>query len=120
MIFGGVKQKAQVDALRRGVDILVATPGRLLDHVGQKTIDLSQIDILVMDEADRMLDMGFIHDIRRIIKLLPKGRQNLMFSATFSGDIKKLADSFLNNPVLIEVAARNTASERVEQGLCHP
>jgi ATP-dependent RNA helicase RhlE len=115
IIFGGVKINPQISALRKGVDILVATPGRLLDHVNQKTLDLSQVEILVLDEADRMLDMGFIRDIRKILALLPKKRQNLLFSATFSDDIKRLADSLLVAPTLIEVARRNTASEQVEQ-----
>jgi ATP-dependent RNA helicase RhlE len=115
VIFGGVSIKPQIAALNRGVDILVATPGRLLDHVGQKTLDLSQVEILVLDEADRMLDMGFIHDIRKILARLPKKRQNLLFSATFSGDIKRLADGLMSNPSLIEVARRNTATELVEQ-----
>lgn len=115
IIFGGVKINPQIAALRQGVDIVVATPGRLLDHVNQKTLDLSQVDILVLDEADRMLDMGFIHDIRKVLALLPKQRQNLLFSATFSNDIKRLADGLLNSPVLIEVARRNTTSERVAQ-----
>jgi len=115
VIFGGVKINPQIATLRRGVDILVATPGRLLDHVNQKTLDLSQVEVLVLDEADRMLDMGFIHDIRKVLALLPKQRQNLLFSATFSNDIKKLADGLLNSPTLIEVAQRNTTSERVAQ-----
>jgi len=119
VIFGGVGFTPQAEALRRGVDILVATPGRLLDHVEQKTLDLSHIDILVLDEADRMLDMGFIRDIRRILALLPAQRQNLLFSATYSDDIKQLADSLLREPVLIEVARRNTAAELVTQ-VVHP
>lgn len=119
VIFGGVKINPQIATLRRGVDILVATPGRLLDHVSQKTLDLSQVDILVLDEADRMLDMGFIHDIRKVLALLPKQRQNLLFSATFSDDIKKLADSLLNSPALIEVARRNTTAESVDQVVHH-
>jgi ATP-dependent RNA helicase RhlE len=121
VIFGGVKINPQIDKLRRGVDILVATPGRLLDHAGQKTVDLSRIEILVLDEADRMLDMGFIHDIRKVLALLPKNgaRQNLLFSATFSNDIKQLADRLLNRPELIEVARRNTTAERIEQ-VVHP
>lgn len=119
VIFGGVKINPQIATLRRGVDILVATPGRLLDHVNQKTLDLSQVDILVLDEADRMLDMGFIHDIRKVLALLPKQRQNLLFSATFSNDIKKLADGLLDSPTLIEVAQRNTTSERVAQVVHH-
>ncbi len=119
VIFGGVNIKPQIDMLRRGVDILVATPGRLLDHAGQKTVDLSQVEILVLDEADRMLDMGFIHDIRKVLALLPKQRQNLLFSATYSEEIRKLADGLLRNPVLIEVARRNTAAELVTQ-VVHP
>jgi ATP-dependent RNA helicase RhlE len=119
VIFGGVSINPQIKALRKGVDILVATPGRLLDHVSQKTIDLSQVEILVLDEADRMLDMGFIRDIRKVLALLPKQRQNLLFSATFSDEIKRLSDGLLNEPALIEVARRNTASERVAQ-VVHP
>ncbi len=115
VIFGGVKIGPQINVLRHGVDILVATPGRLLDHVQQKTLDLSKVEILVLDEADRMLDMGFIHDIRKVLALLPNKRQNLLFSATFSGEIKTLADSLLNSPTLIEVARRNTAAETVAQ-----
>ncbi len=115
VIFGGVGINPQIDALRRGVDILVATPGRLLDHVGQKTVDLSKIEILVLDEADRMLDMGFIHDIKRVLALLPKARQNLLFSATYSDEIRQLADRLLDNPALVEVARRNTAAETVKQ-----
>lgn len=114
VIFGGVSINPQIDALRRGVDILVATPGRLLDHAEQRTVDLSQIQILVLDEADRMLDMGFIRDIRRVLKLLPNKRQNLMFSATYSKDIRELAQSMLRNPAEVEVA-RNTAVAAVEQ-----
>ena len=119
VIFGGVKIGPQITKLRNGVDILVATPGRLLDHVQQGTLDLSQVEILVLDEADRMLDMGFLRDIRKILALLPKGRQNLLFSATFSNEIKRLADNLLDSPALIEVARRNTASERVAQ-VVHP
>ncbi len=119
VIFGGVGINPQIGNLRRGVDIIVATPGRLLDHIGRRTIDLSRVEFLVLDEADRMLDMGFIHDIKKILALLPKKRQSLLFSATFSNDIKKLADNLLNSPKLIEVARRNTASELVEQ-LVHP
>ncbi|MES9939324.1 MAG: DEAD/DEAH box helicase [Candidatus Thiodiazotropha sp. 6PLUC2] len=117
VVFGGVKINPQIEKLRRGVDILVATPGRLLDHASQKTVDLSQIEILVLDEADRMLDMGFIHDIRKVLALLPTNstRQNLLFSATFSSDIKKLADRLLDRPELIEVARRNTTAERIKQ-----
>ena len=119
VIFGGVKIEPQIKLLRHGVDILVATPGRLLDHASQKTVDLSQVDVLVLDEADRMLDMGFVHDVRKVIRLLPKKRQNLLFSATFSDEIKKLADSLLNSPVMLEVARRNTSSEQVDQLIHH-
>jgi ATP-dependent RNA helicase RhlE len=119
VIFGGVKINPQIQRLRAGVDIVVATPGRLLDHVSQKTLDLSAVEILVLDEADRMLDMGFIHDIRKILGLLPKRRQNLLFSATYSNDIRKLADKLLDAPVLIEVARRNVPTELVEQ-VVHP
>ncbi len=115
VVFGGVSIGRQIKALRQGSDIVVATPGRLLDHVNQRTIDLSQIDILVLDECDRMLDMGFIHDIRKVMAQLPESRQILMFSATFSTAIRKLASTLLNNPVQIEVAPRNTAAEQVEQ-----
>ncbi|HEX9802781.1 MAG TPA: ATP-dependent RNA helicase RhlE [Gammaproteobacteria bacterium] len=119
VIFGGVKINPQIEKLRRGVDILVATPGRLLDHLSQKTVDLSRVEVLVLDEADRMLDMGFIRDIRKVLAVLPKQRQNLLFSATFSDEIKKLADGLLHNPALIEVARRNTSSELVNQ-VVHP
>jgi len=119
VIFGGVKINPQIARLRAGVDILVATPGRLLDHVSQKTLDLSKVEILVLDEADRMLDMGFIRDIRKIIALLPKQRQNLLFSATYSSDMRRLADSLLKDPVSIEVARRNTPTELVSQ-VVHP
>jgi superfamily II DNA/RNA helicase len=115
VVFGGVDIKTQTPALRTGVEILVATPGRLLDHVEQRTVQLNQVEILILDEADRMLDMGFLPDLKRILALLPKKRQNLMFSATFSNDIKKLADDFLTNPTLVEVARSNAASENVEQ-----
>jgi ATP-dependent RNA helicase RhlE len=114
-VFGGVNINPQIQDLRRGVDIVVATPGRLLDHVQQKTIDLRHVEILVLDEADRMLDMGFIHDIRRIIGLLPRQRQNLMFSATFPEEIRKLASTFMQHPVTVEVARRNTPAELVAQ-----
>jgi len=114
-VFGGVGINPQIASLRRGVDILVATPGRLLDHVQQRTADLGAIEILVLDEADRMLDMGFIRDIRKIIALLPKQRQNLMFSATFSPDIRELASGLLHQPVSVDVAPRNTAAETVSQ-----
>ena len=118
-VFGGVSIRPQIKKLRDGVDILVATPGRLLDHVGQDTVDLSQIEILVLDEADRMLDMGFIHDIRKVLKLVPKKKQTLLFSATFSNEIKRLAGDLLHDPELIEVAQRNTAADRVTQ-VVHP
>ncbi|MCB5183931.1 DEAD/DEAH box helicase [Methylobacillus gramineus] len=115
VMFGGVGINPQIARLKKPIDILVATPGRLLDHATQKTIDLSAIEILVLDEADRMLDMGFIRDIKRVLALLPKKRQNLLFSATFADEIKDLADSLLHNPGFVEVARRNTASELVEQ-----
>jgi len=115
VIFGGVSINPQKDSLRRGTDILVATPGRLLDHAQQRTIDFGKIEILVLDEADRMLDMGFINDIRRVIRLLPQQRQNLMFSATYSDDIRQLAHGLLRQPVEIEVARRNAAVESIEQ-----
>lgn len=115
VIFGGVNINPQIDMLRRGVEIVVATPGRLLDHAGQRTVDLSKVEVLVLDEADRMLDMGFMPDIKRVIHLLPKQRQNLMFSATFSGDIRKLAEGLLKNPVSIDIAPRNSAAESVDQ-----
>jgi ATP-dependent RNA helicase RhlE len=119
VIFGGVKINPQIQKLQRGVDILVATPGRLLDHVSQKTLDLSTVGILVLDEADRMLDMGFIRDIRRILALLPKRRQNLLFSATYNNEIRTLADTLLESPAQIEVARRNTPTELVSQ-VVHP
>ena len=118
-IYGGVGMQPQVDALRGGVDVVVATPGRLLDHVQQKTVDLRQVEILVLDEADRMLDMGFINDIRKILALLPAQRQNLLFSATFPEEIRKLAASFMKDPVTVEVARRNTPAELVGQ-VQHP
>ncbi|MBD2105842.1 MULTISPECIES: DEAD/DEAH box helicase [unclassified Nodosilinea] len=119
MIYGGVSFGGQIRQLRQGVDILIATPGRLLDHVSQGTIDLSAVEILVLDECDRMLDMGFIHDIRKIMGRLPDERQTLMFSATFSKPIQQLAHTLLKSPVQIEVAQRNTTAERVEQ-VVHP
>jgi ATP-dependent RNA helicase RhlE len=115
LVFGGVGMAPQVKALKAGVDILVATPGRLLDHVGQKTADLSAVEILVLDEADRMLDMGFIHDIRKVLALLPKTKQSLLFSATFSDDIRALAAGLLDDPQSVEVAPRNAAAELVTQ-----
>ncbi len=115
VVFGGVDMNPQTAALRGGVEIVIATPGRLLDHVQQKTVNLGQTQIFVMDEADRMLDMGFLPDLQRIINLLPKKRQNLMFSATFSTEIKRLAGSFLNDPVTIEVARSNATADNVTQ-----
>jgi len=117
VIFGGVKINPQKEKLRRGVDIVVATPGRLLDHVNQRTIDLSKVEILVLDEADRMLDMGFINDIRKVLALMPQhgARQNLLFSATFSKEIKQLADRLLDHPVQIQVARKNSTAERIDQ-----
>jgi ATP-dependent RNA helicase RhlE len=116
-IFGGVNINPQIAQLRGRVDILVATPGRLLDHVGQRTVDLSHVEILVLDEADRMLDMGFIHDIRKVLRLLPAQRQNLLFSATFSDEIRTLAHGLLDNPATVEVARRNAPAEAVEQSV---
>ncbi len=115
LIHGGVNLNPQVQALRQGADILVATPGRLLDHVQQKTVNLSRVGILVLDEADRMLDMGFIRDIRRILALLPSKRQNLLFSATFTDEIRKLAGGLLHAPALVEVARRNAEAEQIAQ-----
>jgi ATP-dependent RNA helicase RhlE len=115
VIFGGVNINTQKDKLGRGADIIIATPGRLLDHMGQGTIDLSSVEMLVLDEADRMLDMGFIHDIRKVIKRIPKERQTLLFSATFSADIKNLAKDFLRNPYEVQVTPENTTAERVSQ-----
>ena len=115
VIFGGVKMYSQIKSLRQGVDIIIATPGRLLDHVQQKNVSLSQIELFVLDEADRMLDMGFIHDIRKILSLLPKSRQSLLFSATFSDEIKALAAGFLQAPKMIETARVNTPAELVSQ-----
>ncbi|MEA1893082.1 MAG: DEAD/DEAH box helicase [Campylobacterota bacterium] len=117
IIFGGVKINPQIAALRRGVDIVIATPGRLLDHLSQNTIDLSHVNFFILDEADRMLDMGFINDIKKVMAIIPKQRQNLLFSATYSDEIKKLSDRLLNSPTLIEVARRNTASETVKQAV---
>ena len=119
VVYGGVNIDTQIPALRNGVEILVATPGRLLDHVQNKTLNLSQVGMLVLDEADRMLDMGFMPDLRRIIGLLPAARQNMMFSATFPEEIRRLADSFLKNPERVEVARRNAAAETVTQ-VVHP
>ncbi|HEY0846286.1 MAG TPA: DEAD/DEAH box helicase, partial [Noviherbaspirillum sp.] len=119
VIFGGVGIHPQIKLLAQGVDILVATPGRLLDHMQQGTVNLNQVEILVLDEADRMLDMGFIRDIRRILAVLPKQRQNLLFSATFSDEIKDLADGLLNKPAMIEVARRNSTADVIAQKV-HP
>ncbi|MEI7969919.1 MAG: DEAD/DEAH box helicase [Betaproteobacteria bacterium] len=113
VVFGGVDINPQIRDLRAGVEILVATPGRLLDHVQQKTVQLGQVEFLVLDEADRMLDMGFMPDLRRIMALLPKTRQSLLFSATFSDEIRRLADGLLKEPVLVEVARRNSVTETV-------
>ena len=118
-IFGGVGMGPQIDALRAGRDIVVATPGRLLDHLGRNTVDLGSVETLVLDEADRMLDMGFIHDIKRILALLPRERQNLLFSATFSKTIKSFADKLLHHPRRIEVAPPNSTADRVEQSVLH-
>jgi ATP-dependent RNA helicase RhlE len=115
MVYGGVDMDPQTEALRRGVEVVIATPGRLLDHIQQKNTALSQVQVVVLDEADRMLDMGFLPDISRILNLLPRERQSLMFSATFSEEIKKLAANFLRNPQLIEVARRNATAENVTQ-----
>jgi ATP-dependent RNA helicase RhlE len=115
VIFGGVNAKPQIRTLRQGVDVLVATPGRLLDLHNQNELSLSKVEILVLDEADRMLDMGFLRDIRKILSLLPTRRQNLLFSATFSKEIKNLAGSFLHNPVLVEATPENTTAEKVNQ-----
>jgi ATP-dependent RNA helicase RhlE len=115
IIFGGVKINPQLTQLRKGVDIVIATPGRLLDHISQKSIDLKDVEFLILDEADRMLDMGFINDIKKILAILPKQKQTLLFSATYSDEIKKLSDKLLNSPILIEVARPNRASESVKQ-----
>ena len=115
VMFGGVGMQPQIDRLRKGVDILVATPGRLLDHHQQRTLDLSSVEIFVLDEADRMLDMGFIHDIKKVLAVLPAKKQSLLFSATFSDEIKALADRLLNAPALIEVARRNQTAESIAQ-----
>ena len=119
IIFGGVNANPQIKKLRQGVDIVIGTPGRLLDLAGQKVLNLSLIQVLILDEADRMLDMGFIHDIRKIIKLVPEKRQTLFFSATYTDEIKKLADTILVNPKLVEVSRRNKAAENIAQGIYH-
>ncbi|MBC8026163.1 MAG: DEAD/DEAH box helicase, partial [Steroidobacteraceae bacterium] len=115
VVFGGVSERPQIDKLRFGCDILVATPGRLLDLAEQRAVSLSEVQIFVLDEADRMLDMGFIHDLKRVLKLLPAQRQNLMFSATYSDDIRDLANRFVKNPVSVQVTPRNATAEKVEQ-----
>ena len=115
VIFGGVSEKPQIDKARHGCDILVATPGRLLDLCEQRVVSLSEVQIFVLDEADRMLDMGFIHDIKRVLKMLPAQRQNLMFSATYSDDIRDLASRFVKNPVAVQVTPRNATADKVEQ-----
>ena len=118
-IFGGVNINPQTKALRAGCEIVVATPGRLLDHQGQGNLNFSQLEVLILDEADRMLDMGFIRDIQKILALLPASRQTLLFSATFTDEIKQLASKFLKNPALVEITAQNTAAELVKQ-IVHP
>ena len=115
VIFGGVGINPQISLLKKGVDIVIATPGRLLDLISQNCLDLTKVEFFVLDEADRMLDMGFINDIKKVLAILPKERQNLLFSATFSEDIRKLADGLLNSPVLIETAVANSTSHKVEQ-----
>ncbi|GGE62829.1 ATP-dependent RNA helicase RhlE [Streptosporangium jomthongense] len=117
VVFGGVKINPQMMKLRKGVDVLVATPGRLMDLYQQNAVRFNEVEILVLDEADRMLDMGFIRDIKKILALLPAKRQNLLFSATFSGEIRALAQGLLDNPVQVEVAARNTTAEKVKQSV---
>ncbi len=119
VIFGGVGMNPQINALQKGVDILVATPGRLLDLIEQGHIDLSQVEILVLDEADRMLDMGFIHDVKKVLKLVPKNKQSLLFSATFSDEIRELANGLLNDPKSIQVTPPNTTVQRIKQTI-HP
>jgi len=119
VVFGGVSINPQISMLRRGVDVLVATPGRLLDHASQRNVDLGGVEIFVLDEADRMLDMGFLPDIRRVIALLPAKRQNLLFSATFPDDIRRLAGKMLDDPASIEVAAPNATADRIEQLVHH-
>jgi ATP-dependent RNA helicase RhlE len=118
-VFGGVSINPQISLLRRGIDVLVATPGRLLDHASQRNVDLGGVEIFVLDEADRMLDMGFLPDIRRVIALLPAKRQNLLFSATFPDDIRRLAGKMLDDPASIEVAAPNATADRIEQLVHH-
>jgi ATP-dependent RNA helicase RhlE len=115
VVFGGVNIRPQISKLRRGVDILIATPGRLLDHIQQGNLSLSEVEVLVLDEADRMLDMGFIPDVKRLMKMIPDNRQTLLFSATFSSEIKQLANTFLNNPAQVQIAQQNTTAERIAQ-----
>ncbi|ABB43306.1 DEAD/DEAH box helicase-like protein [Sulfurimonas denitrificans DSM 1251] len=115
IIYGGVSINPQLSALRKGVDIVIATPGRLLDHLSQKSIDLKDVEFLVLDEADRMLDMGFINDIKKVLAVLPKNKQTLLFSATYSDEIKKLSDRLLNSPVLIEVERPNKTAQSIKQ-----
>jgi ATP-dependent RNA helicase RhlE len=117
VIYGGVSINPQIAQLKRGVDVLVATPGRLLDHAQQRTVDLRHVEIFVLDEADRMLDMGFLPDIRRVISLLPQRRQNLLFSATFPNDIRTLANKMLDAPVSVEIGERNAAADKIEQAV---
>ena len=119
VVFGGVNINPQIRELRQGVDVLIATPGRLLDHVSQKTVDLSKVEILVLDEADQMLDMGFIHDIKKVLAILPRERQNLLFSATFSNEIKQLANGLLKSPKQIEVAPQKSTADGISQ-VIHP
>jgi len=119
VVFGGVGQYQQVKALRRGVDVCVATPGRLLDLIGQGYVDLRRVKTLILDEADRMLDMGFIHDIRRVIERVPPVRQTLLFSATMPTEIRKLSKDLLSDPVTVQVAAESSTAERIEQSVCH-
>ena len=119
VIFGGVKINPQINQLKKGVDIVIATPGRLLDLIAQKAIDLRSIEFLILDEADRMLDMGFINDIKKVLKIVPKEKQTLLFSATYSAAIKKLSNELLKSPELVEVARQNRSSEQVEQSVYH-
>jgi len=119
VIFGGVKINPQINQLKKGVDIVIATPGRLLDLIAQKAIDLKQIEFLILDEADRMLDMGFINDIKKVLKVVPEKKQTLLFSATYSNEIKKLSNSLLKSPELVEVARQNRSSEQVAQSVYH-
>jgi ATP-dependent RNA helicase RhlE len=119
LVYGGVSPKPQIEALAQGSDIIIATPGRLLDHLNERVVDLSRIEVLVLDEADRMLDMGFIRDIRRVLAALPKQRQNLLFSATFSAEIRQLAAGILRDPLSIDIAPRNTPVELIDHRVYH-